>query len=124
MFCGECGTDNPDTNKFCKNCGRPLKPVRAGAGPAQAAITPAPAPAVSPGAIVQPPAEGALKRHKFAIGSIVCGVASFAVLPYIFATIAIILGAVAVWKKDYLGLIGILAAVITIAIDLFYFFIF
>ena len=24
MFCNECGTDNPDTNKFCKNCGKPL----------------------------------------------------------------------------------------------------
>ncbi|MDP3564402.1 MAG: zinc ribbon domain-containing protein, partial [Methanoregula sp.] len=25
MFCGECGTENPDTNQFCKNCGKPLK---------------------------------------------------------------------------------------------------
>jgi hypothetical protein len=25
MFCGECGTQNPDTNQFCKNCGNPLK---------------------------------------------------------------------------------------------------
>jgi hypothetical protein len=24
MFCGECGTLNPDTNRFCKNCGKPL----------------------------------------------------------------------------------------------------
>jgi hypothetical protein len=25
MFCGECGTQNPDTNRFCINCGKPLK---------------------------------------------------------------------------------------------------
>ncbi len=25
MFCGECGTENPDTNQFCKSCGKPLK---------------------------------------------------------------------------------------------------
>jgi len=25
MFCGECGTKNPDTNQFCSNCGKPLK---------------------------------------------------------------------------------------------------
>jgi hypothetical protein len=25
MFCGECGTKNPDTNTFCINCGKPLK---------------------------------------------------------------------------------------------------
>lgn len=24
MFCGECGTQNPDTNQFCRNCGKPL----------------------------------------------------------------------------------------------------
>jgi hypothetical protein len=25
MFCSECGTQNPDTNQFCSNCGKPLK---------------------------------------------------------------------------------------------------
>lgn len=25
MFCEVCGTDNPDTNQFCQNCGKPLK---------------------------------------------------------------------------------------------------
>jgi hypothetical protein len=27
MFCGECGTKNPDTNRFCINCGKPLKKI-------------------------------------------------------------------------------------------------
>jgi hypothetical protein len=25
MFCGECGTKNPDANRFCINCGKPFK---------------------------------------------------------------------------------------------------
>lgn len=24
LFCGECGTQNPDSNKFCNNCGKPI----------------------------------------------------------------------------------------------------
>ena len=33
MFCGECGTKNPDTNKFCINCGKPLRKTTAAAQP-------------------------------------------------------------------------------------------
>jgi len=46
MFCGECGTQNPDTNRFCINCGKPLKknlnasPV----APPEPAASPVPAP--------------------------------------------------------------------------------
>lgn len=55
MFCTECGTENPDTNKFCRNCGRPLKKARhitpaqkaargiAGVSPPTPAAGPAPA---------------------------------------------------------------------------------
>ncbi len=25
MFCTQCGTQNPDKNRFCRNCGKPLK---------------------------------------------------------------------------------------------------
>ena len=25
MFCGKCGTDNPETNKFCRKCGNLLR---------------------------------------------------------------------------------------------------
>lgn len=24
MFCGKCGSQNPDENKFCSGCGSPL----------------------------------------------------------------------------------------------------
>jgi zinc-ribbon domain len=40
MFCGECGTENPDTNQFCKNCGKPLKKKQL--QPAPAVVTAAP----------------------------------------------------------------------------------
>jgi hypothetical protein len=56
MFCGECGTENPDTNQFCKNCGKPLKkkPQQPDTVPAPAVATitpphhmpPAPVPAI------------------------------------------------------------------------------
>ena len=59
MFCGDCGTQNPDTNAFCKNCGKPVKkPVLQ--GPPQQ-ITAATANAVLPvtpvsGSATTPPA--------------------------------------------------------------------
>ncbi len=36
MFCPKCGHDNPQENKFCKDCGSPLAPI---ASPAPAAVT-------------------------------------------------------------------------------------
>lgn len=44
MYCGECGTENPDTNRFCKSCGKPLKQRQQ---PAPAAVPASPLP-VSP----------------------------------------------------------------------------
>ena len=51
MFCGECGAQNPDTNKFCKNCGKPLVRRQPAEQPPQIPVTypaaqPAPVPAV------------------------------------------------------------------------------
>ncbi|MDO9325853.1 MAG: zinc ribbon domain-containing protein [Methanoregula sp.] len=45
-FCGECGTLNPDTNRFCKNCGTPLRRSQPSAAPAP--VTPAPVDAYPP----------------------------------------------------------------------------
>ena len=39
MFCTNCGKDNPDTNKFCLQCGQPLAAV---AGPTPAGEAPSP----------------------------------------------------------------------------------
>ena len=44
MFCGECGTENPDTNRFCKNCGKPLKQTRPVPAPGAPVQAPPPAP--------------------------------------------------------------------------------
>ena len=42
MFCGECGTENPDTNQFCKNCGKPLKKKQLPPEPAPVQSQPGP----------------------------------------------------------------------------------
>ena len=125
MFCSECGTDNPNTNQFCKNCGKAFSKVQV--SPAQLQPTAYPSPvttATTPGTVAQPGSTASWKKHKFAIAGIVCGLVSFVLVPYVFAILAIILGAIAVVKKDNLGFIGIIAAAITIFLDLFYFFIF
>lgn len=44
MFCGKCGTNNPENVKFCSNCGAQL------ANPGAPAPTPAPASAAAPAA--------------------------------------------------------------------------
>lgn len=46
MFCTECGTDNPDTNRFCRSCGKPLKTARP--SPPQAGPAPGPSAVPSP----------------------------------------------------------------------------
>ena len=45
MFCGECGTENPDTNRFCKICGKPLKQKQP---PAPVAVPAFPVPVAAP----------------------------------------------------------------------------
>jgi hypothetical protein len=52
MFCGECGTQNPDTNQFCINCGKPLK-KNLNASPVSP-LEPAAAPLPAPQAAQQP----------------------------------------------------------------------
>ena len=32
MFCGKCGTNNPESATFCKGCGAPLNPSAKPAG--------------------------------------------------------------------------------------------
>jgi hypothetical protein len=53
VTCANCGTQNPDGNKFCQSCGKPLAaaPVGAAGAPPPAPIpTPTPAAAQAPGA--------------------------------------------------------------------------
>jgi len=118
MFCGECGTQNPDANQFCRNCGAPLsrKPaapsvsrpqephpssVPAGASSIQpvipASYPSAPAPVTSyqqSAAVQHPPAVSAPGKAKnwLGIASLIFGILSWFVLTSLFAGGAILLG--------------------------------
>jgi len=152
MFCGECGTQNPDTNQFCRNCGKPLKknrqvspalqPVAAPQPPAAAPVAqPVSYPPLQP-VTRQPPVVPAgnampvkppLNRGMLALGivGVVVGIASWFRYPYILAVLAMVLGAVAIAKSgkktgavSIIGGIAILIGIACIVVDIFYFTIF
>jgi hypothetical protein len=153
MFCGECGTQNPDTNQFCKNCGKPLRksrqapasqpatvPVQPVAGPPQAQVQPVYYP--PPPAVVQPPgavAEAAapvkppLNKGMLALGivGVVLAIASWFRYPYLLAIPAIVLGGIVVALSEkktgtvaVVAALGILIGLACIVVDIFYFTIF
>jgi hypothetical protein len=125
MFCGECGTQNPDTNQFCRNCGKPLARRQPAAQPSQIPVTypaaqPAPAPAVS---AAQPPVAAASPAQAPALVakrrlnwpgfvSLVLGILSWIIYTGIFAILAILLGIISlVWFRKATGRIGISAII-------------
>lgn len=138
MFCGECGTANPDTNQFCKNCGKPLARRQPAAHPAQPPAQPAPVPVSavphpapspvvtypSPAAAAPAPA-AAPKRQRNWLGmvSIIPGVLSLVLLPVILALSAILLGIAgtllfrkATGRIGISGIIGMVLGIATIVI--------
>lgn len=132
MFCGECGTQNPDTNQFCKNCGKPLRrpqqvpapqPVTANQ-PFQ--VTPINVPNIP---ISQPPAQGTALpiRNWFAIISFIISLLSWLVYPIIFGFIAVILGIFSLyWAKKMQtkipvsAIIGIVIGLLAIVLNFFW----
>jgi len=123
MFCGECGTENPGTNKFCKNCGKPLRKDTGAAQPAPAVsgpvtgIPPAPAPATP-----VPPKKRTWNR--IGILSLICGVFSWIILTVILAVVAVALGVFSLYKtrKDtgkiaYSSIAGIIIAVAAVLVS-------
>ena len=153
MFCGECGTQNPDTNQFCKNCGKPLRkprqapasqpatvPVQPVALPPQAQVQPVSYP--PPPAVVQPPGAVAaaaapvkppLNKGMLALGivGVVLGIASWFRYPYLLAILAIVLGGIVVALSErktgtvvIVAALGILIGLACIVVDIFYFTIF
>src|SRR2546423_12865237 len=54
VTCANCGTQNPDGNKFCQSCGKPLA-----AAPVGSAAAPPPAPTPAPTVIAGPMPGGA-----------------------------------------------------------------
>jgi hypothetical protein len=106
MFCGECGTENPDTNSFCKNCGKGLKKLQQAAAPGvQVPVTPAAGPVAqtpqAPGSLpVQPAAQSAVKpaRNWLAIVSFIVSMVSWLIYPIIIGFIAIVLGVLSLYR--------------------------
>jgi hypothetical protein len=121
MFCGECGTQNPDTNQFCRNCGKPLtRRQPAAQSLAQPAPVPSPYPAAQPAPVApQPSVVSAApvqvsatapkrKRNWLGILSLVLGILSWIILTGVFAMGAILIGIISfVWFRKASGKIGI-----------------
>jgi hypothetical protein len=143
MFCGECGTQNPDTNQFCKNCGKPLK-KNAAAQSSQSAQAPVATPPSSLGfyvppsqttVVAEPPAGAKPPLNKglllLDILSILIASVSWFVYPYICGTLAIVLGGVVLFKSrnkkgtgaiiiTILGILGLVIGLASILVDLYY----
>jgi zinc-ribbon domain len=136
MFCGECGTQNPDTNQFCKNCGKPLARRQVPApGAAQVPAyqpapvpaapqfsPPAPAPAVPyqhPVTAATPAAPPGRRWNWLGMISIIPGVLSLGILPLILGLSAILLGIAGTFlfrkSTGRIGISGIIGIVLGIA---------
>ncbi|MDD1683513.1 MAG: zinc-ribbon domain-containing protein [Methanoregula sp.] len=149
MFCGECGTQNPDTNQFCKNCGKPLKKTQQAPAPQPAAVPvpqvaampqaqpvyypPQPAGVQPPGAVAGAPVKPPLNKGMLALAivGVVLGIVSWFRYPYILSILAIVLGVVVVAKTEkktsavaIVAVLAILIGLACIVVDIFYFTIF
>ena len=136
MFCSECGTQNPDTNQFCRNCGKPLPRRQPAAQPVPGAPpgSPMPAPAIPvppPVTVAGPapaPAPGAVlprKRNWLGIVSLVLGILSWGILTVIVAIAAILIGIISliVFRKasgrtGISSLIGIVLGIAAIMVSI------
>jgi len=149
MFCGECGTQNPDTNQFCKNCGKPLRKPQQPPAEQPSADTarpvavrpqtqpvyypPQPAVVLPQGAVAGAPIKPSLNRGilMLVIIGVVLGIASWFRYPYLLGILAIVLGVIVVAKSEkktsavaIVATLGILIGLACIVVDLFYFTIF
>jgi hypothetical protein len=136
MFCGECGTQNPDTNQFCKNCGKPLvrRQVPAPAAAPVPAYQPAPVPAAPqsplsapapavpyqvPVTTATPAAPPGRRWNWLGMVSIIPGILSLGILPLILGLSAILLGIAGTFlfrkATGRIGISGIIGMVLGIA---------
>jgi hypothetical protein len=136
MFCGECGTQNPDTNQFCKNCGKPLarRQVPAPAAAPVPAYQPAPVPAAPqspqpaqasavpyqlPVTAAAPAALPGRRWNWLGMVSIIPGILSLVIMPLILGLSAILLGIAGTFlfrkATGRIGISGIIGIVLGIA---------
>jgi hypothetical protein len=148
MFCAECGTQNPDTNQFCKNCGKPLRKPQQVPAPQPAAVPAPPVTAQPPvqpvyyppqPAGVQPPSAGAgvlaapvkprLNKGMLVLSivGIIIGIGSWVRYPYILGILAIVFGGIAIAKPEsrkgvilVLAVLAVLIGLASIVFDMFY----
>jgi uncharacterized protein (DUF983 family) len=125
MFCGECGTQNPDTNSFCKNCGKPLR--KAGA----AAVTPVmPVTVVQAGPVVTPSSpvqSGMQKRTWLGIISLIPAILAWILYPVLFGIIAVVIGTASIvfarkqrTRFPVAGVIAIIIGLLAIVLNIFW----
>jgi hypothetical protein len=120
MFCGECGTANPDTNKFCKNCGKPLGKHRQATEPAAALpVTPAGSQAGSSAVAPLQPAGETTARHArnwLALFSFIISLVSWLIYPVIIGFFAVLLGISSLYtakkKKAKIPISAVIAIII------------
>ncbi len=91
-YCPRCGNLVPEDAAVCSNCGYVLHPEK------QAASTPSQS--IPPSPTTYPPSSDVVRRY--GNYGLLCAVLSLFILPEIFGSAAIILGAYA-WKKDVSG---------------------
>ncbi len=136
MFCSECGTQNPDTNLFCKNCGKPLPRRQPAAQPAAAVpqvpsspVIPVPPPVTAAESVPAPaPAPGTApkrKRNWLGIVSLILGILSWGILTVIVAIAAVLLGIISVFlfrkatgRTGISSLIGIVLGIAAIIVSI------
>jgi uncharacterized membrane protein YvbJ len=80
MFCGECGTQNPENGDICIRCGNPLGKSQLEAQPVTASCL------------------AKQKKNWPGIGSIICGFLSWGILTPILAVAAIALGGFSLYR--------------------------
>ncbi len=128
MFCGECGTENPETNTFCKNCGRALRK------PAEAPTTqPAAAPVQQQAAtvpVVTPPVPAAGEKPKrmwLGIVSIIPAILSLLIYPYLLGIGAVVIGIASILlarkqgtRFPVAGVIGVIIGMLSIIMNMFW----
>jgi hypothetical protein len=146
MFCGECGTQNPDTNQFCKNCGKPLRKPGQAPAPQPAAVPVQPSAAPPPVQPVYYPPPPAVQQPRVAagaaapakppsnkmmlvlgIGGVIIGIVSWLRYPYLLGILAIVIGGIVIAKPEnrkgvtlIIAVLAILIGLASIVFDMFY----